>query len=364
MNTEISNISNKPLTFGAIKVPVSAYSDKINYGVITNLIEKYAPKDKIQIRRGLINNAEFDYIMTKSNSIKEKNILRELSKLSNAVLPVDARKIKSATNSYDKFMKTFDSKEFNVLGDVFSDSHDEFVKTLRKHISLDAISENNIDFNNSLGNRTKSVEELLKKSTVVDGKLYKLDLYNFAKVQENCYKGQSLFNATKTSTVENNFKMIKDAGIKTIIDYQASPLLVEFRKEDCIGLGLEYFDFPMENLFSKNVFTKHLEHSTSEDTQFIEKFKSFINLKQKGYTYEGCMFGDERTDEALLLSNYFNPKDKQIKDIESSSFIKEALKGYKISMKNLYLNLSEKDKLDMGYTPEFDANLKRRLGIE
>lgn len=363
MNTEISNISNKPLTFGAVKVPVSAYSDKINYGVITNLIEKYAPKDKIQIRRGLINNVEFDYIMTKSNSIKEKNILRELSKLSNAVLPVDARKIKSATNSYDKFMKTFDSKEFNVLGDVFSDSHDEFVKTLRKHISLDAISENNIDFNNSLGNRTKSVEELLKKSTVVDGRLSNLKLNNFAKVQEDCYKGQSLFEPTEIGKAET-FKIIKDAGIKTIIDYQANPLLVEFRKEDCIDLGLEYFDFPMENLFFKNVFKKHLEYLTPEDTQFIEKFKSFINLKQKGYTYEGCMFGDERTDVALLLSKYFNPKDKQIEDIESSSFIKESLKGYKISMKNLYLNFSEKDKLDMGYTPEFDVNLRRRLGIE
>ena len=91
----------------------------------------------------------------------------------------------------------------------------------------------------------------------------------------------------------------------------------------------------------------------TEKEKFNKEFVEFIQAMQKGNVLIGCDLGINRTNRALCLDFFFNPKAKIIHRGHDRYF------GYK--MVNIYKNLSDEDKKAMGWDEEFDKNFIKRL---
>jgi hypothetical protein len=86
----------------------------------------------------------------------------------------------------------------------------------------------------------------------------------------------------------------------------------------------------------------------------IEEFIDFINFMQKENVYIGCACGTYRTDFAVVLNSFFNPKAKY--NCSNISFA-NYLKGFE----NLYHNLTQADKLKLGWSKDFDKHFISKL---
>lgn len=64
-----------------------------------------------------------------------------------------------------------------------------------------------------------------------------------------------------------------------------------------------------------------------------------------------------RTSNILALNSYFNPKWSGKITYPQNEFVLK-------SMRNMYNNLSDIDKVHLGFTEEFETELKEKLGIE
>ena len=219
------------------------------------------------------------------------------------------------------------------------------------------------------------VSNLTKPPKVDHEKLLGLRIYNLEQVQENSYRGQSL--AEKPQYLFS----LKDAGIRTVIDLAGHGTY----KNSCENAGLKYkmffadSDFWINPVFeSKEQYVSGLNslykgfYSEEEIAQkqesfgiqyqdecrkFIEKFVDYIKTINKGNFYIGCSYGTYRTDDALIFDKYFNPSCAQSKELKSRyNFSKRC-------MQQLYKNLSEQDKKQLEFTPEFEENLRKRLEI-
>ena len=85
----------------------------------------------------------------------------------------------------------------------------------------------------------------------------------------------------------------------------------------------------------------------------VERFINYILTLQKGYYYIGCEYGTYKTDEYLLLNEYFNPK------VDAGTPRGAMFKLDK--MLTLYKKLTPEDKKRMGWTKEFDENVPKRI---
>lgn len=197
--------------------------------------------------------------------------------------------------------------------------------------------------------------------------------YNLDRVGKmNSYRGSSLYFEP------DYIPVVKQAGIKTIVDLEGFDTL----KDECIKNGLDYLNFSKYNpvwnsdafLSPENVVKKerHLRHDiqgcAKYDTEmfvdeklkswhqscreFIDDFVKLIKTLQDDNFYIGCDFGTIRTDTTLMLNHFFNPRAREI----TPTYIIPT-NHYKIyMMENLYNNLTEYDKQQMGWTEEFDKN--------
>ena len=91
--------------------------------------------------------------------------------------------------------------------------------------------------------------------------------------------------------------------------------------------------------------------------QGIDKFKEFISVVNKGNFYICCNHGKLRTDAALLMNQYFNPKWDGDKSLKPDA---EQIERFGI----FYENLTKRDKRDLGFTEEFEKDLCQKLGIK
>ena len=84
--------------------------------------------------------------------------------------------------------------------------------------------------------------------------------------------------------------------------------------------------------------------------------------KLRGYpvyednVYIGCMLGTVRTDCALMLNHFFNPKASITPDC-----ITMINRCYLDKLETLYKNLTEANKRELGWTKEFEAAFMPRL---
>ncbi len=185
-------------------------------------------------------------------------------------------------------------------------------------------------------------------------------------VKKNCYRGEALLYTPKRLTP------LKRKGVTTVIDLAKLPdydILCELK-------GFDYYAFPIFLTYRDNPpFVTREEYAKThkipntrlpDDSEefaydniareFIDKFKEFVSVINKGNFYICCNHGKLRTDAALLMNQYFNPKwdgDKSLKPDD------EQLEKFRI----FYGNLTKRDKRDLGFTEEFEKDLCQKLGI-
>ena len=203
--------------------------------------------------------------------------------------------------------------------------------------------------------------------------MYTVPTYNLEPVGKmNSYRGSSLYFELEY------LPTVKAAGIKTIVDLEGFDTL----KEECMKTGLNYLNFSKFNpVWNSEAFLspetvvkkeRHLRRDiqgcANYDTEmfvderlkswhqnsreFIDDFVKLIKTLQEDNFYIGCDFGTIRTDTALMLNHFFNPRAREI----TPTYIIPT-NHYKIyMMENLYNNLTEYDKDQMGWTKEFDES--------
>ncbi len=186
-------------------------------------------------------------------------------------------------------------------------------------------------------------------------------------VKINCYRGEALLYTP------NRLAPLRRKGVDTVIDLANIPdydILCDLKK-------FKYYTFPLFNnyldkppfitrkeyLKTHKIPNTHLPDDSEEfayDNEaryFIDNFKKLVSVINKGNFYICCNHGKIRTDAALLLNQYFNPKWDGDTSLKATP---EQLEKFK----NFYNSLSIRDKRDLGFTQEFEQALCKKLGIK
>lgn len=199
------------------------------------------------------------------------------------------------------------------------------------------------------------------------------ELYNF----EPLY-GNNSFRASVNDLSQEQLEIIKQAGIKHIVDLRNWGERIKYG-------GIEIINFPILNI-NQNTAVKMTEEDyiekqleldrqmrigelTPEELEKIKegskisyqqdrkdlcnKFIQFIQTMQKENVLIGCEFGTKTTNYAIQLDYFFNPK------ADIMLFGKD--KYFGMTMQRIYENLSAEDKEAIGWDEDFDKNFLNRL---
>ena len=163
-------------------------------------------------------------------------------------------------------------------------------------------------------------------------------------VRTNNYRGQTLAGSHPMI-----FEEMKKAGFKTIIDLGSYG---EEYKESVEKSGMKFFDMPMENFFAHPIFK---DMATQNDkNKFVNRFVDYIKVMQEGNTYIACDYGTYRTDDAVMLNSFFNPKANRHSVVVRRDYFSDYIK-------TLYKNLTSKDKLKMGWDENWEKQFAKML---
>ena len=222
---------------------------------------------------------------------------------------------------------------------------------------------------------------LQEPSTTNDGLNYKLldslIIWNNKPIANtNSYRGSNLVEDLE------NLNIAKKAGIKRVVDLEGYPNLTDACKKE----GIEYFNFSIIDKFwmshackdketivnraihfwrdiqgandnsTKDNIKKDIKRWNKNKNDFIDMFVKFIQIMQQDNVYIGCMLGTERTDNALMLNHFFNPKASN-----TPNCVTIANRGVLDKLEILYRNLSDANKESLGWTKKFEAEFMPRL---
>lgn len=164
-------------------------------------------------------------------------------------------------------------------------------------------------------------------------------IFNCEKIQEDAIRGETLANKPEA------LKALKKAGIKRVIDLSGMP----HYEDNCKKFGLEYSTFLFWGM----------RPTTRE---YIDALIRFIQTVQKGDYYIGCSHGTAITDQALLLSRFFNPKDKMFFPVKLEKIVHKSFLDIMPYQAKLF---TPEDKQALGWTPqfekEFNTNIEKEL---
>lgn len=160
----------------------------------------------------------------------------------------------------------------------------------------------------------------------------------------NIYRGQSLMYSS-----DADIRSLKDAGFKQVIDFAS---LGDEYKQRVEKAGLSFYDFYMGNFWNDGVFVDG--NSPENNRNYLNKFVKFINKMQDGYAYIGCDFGTYKTDEAVMLNSFFNPKANRHSTVVRYNFMID-------KMRTLYENLTSADKFKMKWNVEWEKKFLSML---
>ena len=223
----------------------------------------------------------------------------------------------------------------------------------------------------------KLISYLMQKPIPVNNKILNdMGIWHLGQIEERSYRG---------AMVEHDWQVgqLEKAKIKRVID------LREYDQslcDLCQKYGLEYYSisfkdsepaFKTEEDIIKETLTlctaKRLSPKETNDEieqavktwyknsrEYIDNFTDFICTMQKQNVYIGCSCGAVRTNTALFFDYLFNPYMSHAKYIHGD----EEIQKVKILIKNLYINLTEKDKLKMGWDKKFDEQFLEVLSAQ
>ncbi len=201
------------------------------------------------------------------------------------------------------------------------------------------------------------------------------DVYilNLQNIGSNSYKGATLANNVEY------LDLLDNSNIYTVIDLAGFDNL----QTECKKRNINYFSYPIKPdfwsnpifiddnvLLDKKICELQKKSLTQEKiapeidrfkaevkaarADFLKDFETLLNVISKGNFYISCELGEDRTPNILALSTYFNPGWKGDKIEPTRNSVRNCIK-------NMYNNLTEDDKLKLGFTEEFENELKEKL---
>ena len=172
--------------------------------------------------------------------------------------------------------------------------------------------------------------------------MYKLSVYNVKPIYgTNSWRGS-------TALKDSDLILLKKAGIKTVIPLSYGGVLEESCKK--YDLNYLYFDSDFDMFYNDAFKWKGCTNN------FIDKFVKFIQTMQQDNVYVGCEFGTNRTENMLMLNNFFNPYAKNTK-----TYINRLNSCYVPSLQTFVQNMTQEHKNAMGWTKEFEKEVLAKI---
>lgn len=172
--------------------------------------------------------------------------------------------------------------------------------------------------------------------------MYKLSVYNVKPIYgTNSWRGS-------TALKDSDLILLKKAGIKTVIPLSYGGGLEESCKK--YDLNYLYFDSDFDMFYNDAFKWKGCTNN------FIDEFVKFIQTMQQDNVYVGCEFGTNRTDNMLMLNNFFNPYAKNTK-----TYINRLNSCYVPSLQTFVQNMTQEHKNAMGWTKEFEKEVLAKI---
>ena len=208
------------------------------------------------------------------------------------------------------------------------------------------------------------IDEFVKTTGGVDiARIKSLDISHFRLIDSNSIRGVTLANQRPEI-----LKELKESGIETIIDLRAEGSKDSDYAKKCCENGLDYFNFKLKvnmPIFNPPCATKlSMEERAQENKAFIESLPEFFNLMDKGKYYMACLLGLHRTDLAVVLNYLINPNEPKSPPILSHMYLKDETNftnKYIGAMKNLYKNITQKEKDFLGLSNNFKEIFDARI---
>lgn len=172
--------------------------------------------------------------------------------------------------------------------------------------------------------------------------MYKLSVYNVKPIYgTNSWRGS-------TALKDSDLILLKKAGIKTVIPLSYGGVL----EESCKKYDLNYLYFDSDfDMFYNDAFKRK-----GCTNNFIDKFVKFIQTMQQDNVYVGCEFGTNRTDNMLMLNNFFNPYAKNTK-----TYINRLNSCHVPFLQTFVQNMTQEHKNAMGWTKEFEKEVLAKI---
>ena len=174
-------------------------------------------------------------------------------------------------------------------------------------------------------------------------KLMQIELEKSHDIQQiadtNIYRGQTLVDKPLSIFA------LKNKGINMVIDLVGYG---DLYKEEVERAGLEYYVYNIyENWWSLADF----------EPKHIDKLVEFLKIMQQGEIYIGCQHGSNDTDIAFILNDFFNP----LLEGKAKTKIVPSESDFPIKLNTIYDMLSKSQKKLLGWTPEFEKKVIKKL---
>lgn len=224
-----------------------------------------------------------------------------------------------------------------------------------------------ISFN---GNRKKTLDvkpeadEFVRSTGSLNiTKIKEMDIAHFRLIDSNSVRGICL--ADKRSDV---LAKLKEYGVNTIIDVRSEAGKTTKYAKECQKNGLEYFNFKVKD--NMPIFTPmgscklNAEARKVKIKEFVQQLPKFFEKMDEGRCYVHCLLGLHRTDLAVVLNYLVNPKEPQtiptLSHMHRNDETNFTLK-YVNAIKNLLLNIDEKDRKYLGLPENFNDIFQARV---
>lgn len=192
----------------------------------------------------------------------------------------------------------------NVLDNIV-DAATTVVKTTKAKPSIftKSVSDTGIDvLRHAVDDELRVVTEVIErtaKSTPIDNQIIQELGISRLRILEN----GNLSGGTFATRDPAHLVRLKEAGVKRIVDFRNEA--GEAFEKLCKELDIEYLRFPIDNT---RVIPGRERMGMAITDDFVKELKKYIEMVNKGQTYQGCHFGIDRTNLGLTLNYLLNPK--------------------------------------------------------
>ena len=175
---------------------------------------------------------------------------------------------------------------------------------------------------------TKTNEQETTSKEVDEDILMSAGLWNLMSLY-----GDNSYRAGLNDITPKQVEIIKQSGIEHIVDLRSHASKEDFK-------DIDYLNFRVFDVFNMR-------------GDFCSELVKFVQTMQKGNVLLGCEFGTKNSDYAQRINYLFNPK--------AHTMPKRCGRGFDYDMEDIYYELSDQNKKDMGWNEEFDKNFLKKL---